>query len=145
MLRFIFFVTLLLGSSGYHSEANPIPRKLSIYEIAEMKTGTSAKILRAIAIVESGENDSAIGDDGVSIGRFQWNTKFLPWFWQKYGYFDPRDGQMAAIRAGQLFADNLKILGSHDLAIAAHKQGPTGVKKYGPCLWYVRKVKGAER
>lgn len=117
------------------------PDRLSIYEKAEIITGTSSAILKGIARTESGECDNAIGDDGISVGRFQWNTKCLPYFWAKYGYFDPHDGFMSAVRTGQLYQDNLKILGSRDLAIAAHKQGPTGVKKHGPCQWYVERVR----
>jgi hypothetical protein len=148
-IPFLVLIVCMVPLFGYakqdaeYQETIPARAKeaLSIYEVAELITGTSAEILRGIAKTESDERDDAIGDDGISIGRFQWNKKYLPYFWSKYGYFDPHDGLMSAIRAGQLFQDNLKILGSQDLAISAHKQGPTGVKKHGPCKWYVEKVR----
>jgi hypothetical protein len=43
-----------------------------------------------------------------------------------------------------LYLDNLKILKVSDFAVAAHYQGPTGVKRNGPNWGYVYKVMGKE-
>jgi hypothetical protein len=37
--------------------------------------------------------------------------------------------------------DNLVRLGDIDKAIAAHRQGVNGVRKYGASEWYVNRVK----
>lgn len=113
---------------------------LSPYEWAEAITGTPATILQAIARTESNERDDVSGDGGISLGRFQINETFRAWRVEKYGYYDPTDPYSAAVLAGRIYAYNLGRLGDPSLAIAAHRQGTTGVERNGPTWWYVERV-----
>ena len=110
------------------------------YEWAEAITGTPATILQAIARTESNERDDVPGDGGVSLGRFQINETFRDWRVKKYGDYDPTDPYSAAVIAGKKYQDSIAILGSPELAIAAHRQGIQGVLDNGPTMWYVERV-----
>ena len=121
-------------------DAAPKRGMMTPYEWGEAVTGTSADTLKALAVVESGENDSAIGDDGVSLGRFQINETYREWNVSTFGDYDPSDPYSAAVLAGQLYQYNRARLGTHYRAIAAHRQGARGVKKNGPSHWYVERV-----
>ena len=59
----------------------------------------------------------------------------------KYGEYDPHNSLDSVIIAGFLFMDNLNRLGDVDKAIAAHRQGVSGVKEHGDTEWYVKRVK----
>lgn len=132
----------MLSSSRPQDEKVALPKKdKTIYEIAEEITGAPSHILRGIAITESGEDDTAIGDDGISKGRMQLNESYHAERAKKYGEYDPFDPLESAIIAGYLYVDNLKRLGSSDLAIAAHRQGVNGVRRYGGSNWYIKRVK----
>ena len=113
---------------------------LSPYAWAEAVTGAPATILRATARTESGENDDAVGDGGISRGRFQINETFREWRVSRYGDYDPCDPYSAAVIAGRIYVDNLARLGDQELAIAAHRQGADGVERNGPTQWYVERV-----
>lgn len=113
---------------------------LSPYAWAEAITGAPATILQATARTESGENDDAVGDGGISLGRFQLNETFREWRVGRYGDYDPHDPYSAAVIAGRIYVDNLARLGDPALAIAAHRQGAGGVERNGPTLWYVERV-----
>lgn len=113
----------------------------SVYDVAEMATGTPAKILKAIAKVESEENDKATGDGGKSKGRMQLNEKWRAYRVGKYGHYDPRDPQDSVMLSAIIFQEHLNILGSVDAAIAAHNQGLASVQQNGIYYTYVKKVK----
>lgn len=110
------------------------------YAWAEAITGAPATILQATARTESGERDDAIGDGGVSRGRFQINETFREWRVDRYGDYDPHDPYGAAVIAGRIYVDNLARLRDPALAIAAHRQGAGGVEHNGPTRWYVERV-----
>ena len=110
------------------------------YEWAEAITGTPATILRAIARAESNERDDVPGDGGISLGRFQINETFRDWRVSRYGDYDPTDPYSAAVIAGRKYQDSIAILGSPELAIAAHRQGIQGVLDNGPTMWYIERV-----
>ena len=110
------------------------------YAWAEAITGAPATILQATARTESGERDDAIGDGGISRGRFQLNELYRSWRVSRYGDYDPCDPYSAAVIAGRIYVDNLARLGDPELAIAAHRQGAGGVERYGPTRWYVERV-----
>lgn len=138
-LSFLFF-----SSSAVLQEKFSIKEKIekkTIYEIAEEQTGAPAWILEGIAMAESGGINLAIGDGGKSKGLMQLNESYRKERVQKYGEYDPFDPLESLIISGKLYIDNLKLLGSEDLAIAAHRQGVSGVRKYGPSYWYIKKVK----
>ena len=142
----LLFVLLPIQSSVIDrrinvSNENSEIEVLSVYEVAEIITGAPANILRAIAITESNENDDAVGDDGISRGRMQLNELYHNERVMKYGEYNPYDSLESVIIAGFLFMDNLVRLGDIDKAIAAHRQGVNGVRKYGASEWYVNRVK----
>lgn len=114
--------------------------QMTPYAWAEAITGAPATILQATARTESGENDDAIGDGGVSRGRFQINETFREWRVGRYGDYDPHDPYSAAVIASRIYVDNLTRLGDPTLAIAAHRQGANGVERNGPTRWYVERV-----
>lgn len=110
------------------------------YAWAEAITGAPATILRATARTESGESDEAIGDGGISLGRFQLNELYRDWRISRYGDYDPCEPYSAAVIAGRIYVDNLARLRDPTLAIAAHRQGAGGVERNGPTRWYVERV-----
>ena len=143
----VLLVFLLLLQSSSVNNRNKILNDgtvievLSVYEVAELITGAPANILKAIAIIESNENDDAVGDDGISRGRMQLNELYHDERVMKYGEYDPHNSLDSVIIAGFLFMDNLNRLGDVDKAIAAHRQGVSGVKEHGDTKWYVQRVK----
>jgi hypothetical protein len=148
MTRLLIPLTLavLTSASAAYSTRIPhirrIPDRLTVYEIAEITTGASSAVLRGLARAESDEMDCAVGDDGHSIGRYQWHDAYLQWYRDRYGDFDPRDPLLSSVRAGQNLVDNAAALGCVELAIAAHRQGAQGVRDDGPSEWYVDRVLG---
>ncbi len=138
---FLLLPFFLCGSTIYKKQLPII--QLSIYEIAEQVTGAPANILKAIAIVESNENDSAIGDDGISMGRMQINELYREERVSKYGDYNPFDALDSVILSGHIYMANFNIFKDHDKAIAAHRQGRRGVLKYGATKWYVDRVRNA--
>ena len=143
----VLLVFLLLLQSSSVNNRNKILNDgtvievLSVYEVAELITGAPANILKAIAITESNENDDAVGDDGISRGRMQLNELYHDERVMKYGEYNPFNSLESVVIAGFLFMDNLVRLGDIDKAIAAHRQGVNGVRKYGASEWYVNRVK----
>lgn len=137
---------LLLQSSSVNNRnkilnGGTVIEVLSVYEVAELITGAPANILKAIAITESNENDDAVGDDGISRGRMQLNELYHDERVMKYGEYDPHNSLDSVIIAGFLFMDNLNHFGDVDKAIAAYRQGVSGVKEHGVTEWYVKRVK----
>jgi len=97
-------------------------------------------ILKGIARTESGERDRAIGDDGISLGRMQLNSRFAVERYWKYGDFNPFDAEDAVRITSCIYQENLKKLGDPYAAIAAHRLGVTGVREHGYGDWYVMRV-----
>lgn len=114
--------------------------ELSIFQIASALTGCPEAVLRGIAFAESSMNPDAIGDGGDSLGMFQINERFRDERVEKYGEYDPFCPLESAILTGRLYMDNLRRLGSQELAIAAHRQGVSGVRNNGAAQWYVERV-----
>jgi hypothetical protein len=138
-------LAVLTSASAAYSPRIPhvqrIPDRLTVYEIAEITTGASSVVLKGIAHAESCEQDNGpAGDNGHSVGRYQWHDAYLQWYRDRYGDFDPRDPLMSSVRAGQNLVDNTASLGCVELAIAAHRQGAQGVRDDGPSAWYVDRV-----
>lgn len=135
---------ILMCSSSKPQEKKVLlpPMNKTIYEIAEEITGAPAHILRGIAIAESREDDTAIGDDGISKGRMQLNENYHAERAKKYGEYNPFNPLDSVVISGYIYMENLRRLGDSDLAIAAHRQGVDGVRKYGATKWYIDRVKG---
>lgn len=113
---------------------------LALYLTACAGTIVDPGLLRAMAIVESGERDDAVGDDGVSVGRFQLNETFHAERARLYGEYDARDPDEAGRIAARILEDNYRRLGFWALAIASYRQGVTGVQRDGPSAWYIDRV-----
>lgn len=118
-----------------------INREYTTYEIASILTGCPVEILEGIAFAESTFDQYAIGDDGISLGRFQINEKYHAYNAATYGEYNPMCPLDSAILTGKIYMADLKALGSVDKAIAAHNQGRAGVRANGPGVEYVRRVK----
>jgi hypothetical protein len=112
-----------------------------IFIDAEKVTGCPAEILRGIAGTESHFTVTAVGDKGQSHGMFQLHSRWHDSRVEKYGEFDPFDPADAAIIAGYIIQENLSLFGG-DLrkAIAAYRQGFTGVNQNGVIIQYVDAV-----
>jgi hypothetical protein len=121
------------------------PDRLSIYEKAEIITGTSSSIIRGIAFAESSYKTKVKHRDPLDKGMFglHEDESYHRERAVKWGEYDAENPQGAALIAGYLYQENLRILKDADLAIAAHYQGPTGVKRNGPALWYIERVRTA--
>jgi hypothetical protein len=119
-------------------ESVVIEPPVDCFEYAESVTGFSAEILRGIAATESHFRVKAIGDDGMSFGMFQLHSRWYESRVEKWGEFDPADPFESAVVAGRIMQENL-IAFNGDLrrAIAAYKQGITGVNRNGVTEWYV--------
>ncbi len=131
---------LLCGSSIYSAPPPQAQRRaasVSIYDGYK----TPAAILRGIARAESDEIDSAIGDDGISIGRMQLNERFHAPRAAAWGEYDPRNPFDAIRIADHILQVNFRALGSWNLAIAAYRQGVDGVRRNGPARWYIERVR----
>jgi len=112
----------------------------SLYERAVEGTRVPPGLLRSIAIVESRELDTVIGDDGISLGRFQLNENFRAWREARWGKHNPLEPLQAGRVAARILEYNYRALGRWDCAIAAYRQGVDGVRRGGPTWWYVKRV-----
>ena len=145
-LLFALPLALLLASvAPYRPAPSVIPARsresLTVYSLASIITGAPEEMLRGIAFAESGGRDSAIGDGGESIGRFQLREVYHEARAAAWGEYDPRDPCEAAIIAGRILMSNFAQLGDMDLAVAAYRQGVEGVRRDGATGWYVAKVR----
>ena len=87
-------------------------------------------VLARTAYRESGFNPNEIGDNGTSIdlGMFQFNNRYLGWFCEKYGEFDPMNPYEAVEVAAQHLAWLHEQTGNWPDAIAAWNCGLTRCK-----------------
>ena len=112
-----------------------------LFDKAEAVTGVPAEILRGIAAAESDFRRAVIGDYGYSLGMFQLHKNWHEYRVAKWGEFDPFNPYEAAIIAGRILARNLAAFnGDWHKAIAAYRQGVTGVRRNGATAWYVERV-----
>jgi hypothetical protein len=111
---------------------------LDPFDYAESVTDVPAELLRGIAAIESDFDIYAVGDDGLSHGMFQLHNRWHDSRVEKWGDFNPNDPYESAVIAGWIMQDNLKAFdGDLRKAIAAYKQGVTGVNRNGVIEWYV--------
>ena len=143
-LLYILAIMPLLAVAPYKVPPPSMARcpEPTLYKLAEAVTGAPAEILQGIARAESGECDSAIGDNGESLGRFQLREIYHESRAKAWGNYDPRNPTQAAVIAGHILMDNFKQLGNMDLAIMAYRQGIGGVLRDGGTIWYLQRVKG---
>lgn len=117
---------------------NPGP---DLYTLMQKRTGVPNWLLYGIRMTESGGDNNAIGDDGISLGSMQINERYRPDRETLCGYkYDPFDIYDALYVAALILKQNSKSL-SGDLLIASYRQGVTGVKRNGnTSSWYVKRV-----
>lgn len=113
-------------------------------EAAECKTGAPRLIVSGIKQAESSGKPNPRHRIKTVKGSYGLDERYHAERERKYGAYDPFDPYDGAYITGRLYADNLRILKLSDFAVAAHYQGPTGVKRNGPIWSYVYKVMGRE-
>ena len=91
-------------------------------------------------MAESDETDSATGDDGAGIGRFQLNERFRAERVRLYGEYDPRDPRQAGRIAAQILQAHYARFGTWQLALTAYNAGAGYAIKRGIRWAYVNRV-----
>ncbi|MDP9798048.1 cell wall-associated NlpC family hydrolase [Catenuloplanes nepalensis] len=115
-----------------------------LFTQAAAKHGVPAKLLAAVAKVESGYNPKAVSPAGA-----QGLMQLMPSTARGLGVDDAFDPKQAIEGAAKLLKSNLKEFKSLDLALAAYNAGGGAVKKYdgippfAETQAYVPKVKAA--
>ncbi|MFI5840608.1 transglycosylase SLT domain-containing protein [Catenuloplanes sp. NPDC051500] len=115
-----------------------------LFTQAAAKHGVPAKLLAAVAKVESGYNPRAVSPAGA-----QGLMQLMPSTARGLGVHDPLDPKQAIDGAARLLKSNLREFKSLDLALAAYNAGGGAVKKYdgippfAETQAYVPKVKAA--
>jgi hypothetical protein len=97
----------------------------SLFNQAAAKHGVSAKLLAAVAKVESGYNPRAVSPAGA-----QGLMQIMPATAAGLGV-DPLDPTQAVDGAARILAGNLREFGSVPLALAAYNAGGGAVRKHG--------------
>lgn len=134
------------SSAQYLVQPNPAPFNIepqewpSVYEIACQGTIVPPAILRAIAMVESGEDDAAVSRDGLDIGRMQLREVYHAERARRWGEYDPRSPAESARIAARILEADYLFLGSWPLAISAYNQGRAKTIRVGIRAKYLEKV-----
>lgn len=110
--------------AGYFKRDLPEKVKKIIKEVAE-KFMLPARVLEAIAIAESGGNQSAVSPKGA-IGVMQ----LMP-YTAKYLGVNPYDIKQNILGGAMYFKKQLDRFGSVPLALAAYNAGPVAVEEWG--------------
>jgi hypothetical protein len=130
-----------IESSVEIPELNSVAEPADCFDYAELVTGFPAEILRGIAATESHFKVKAVGDGGMSFGMFQLHSRWHESRAEKWGEFDPADPFESAVIAGRIMQENLIAFnGDLRMAIAAYRQGVSGVLRRGATQWYVDDV-----
>lgn len=120
----------------------PPPAPLTIYERAVMGTPVPARLLRAVAIVESNERDDAVGPDGHDKGRMQLRELYHAERAALYGQeYDPHNPVHSTRIAALILADHYTRFGRWDYALSAYNKGAGGVLSTGLAYQYLAKIK----
>lgn len=124
----------------------PPPAPLTLYERAVMGTPVPARLLRAVAIVESGERDDAIGPDGHDKGRMQLRELFHDERAALYGQdYDPHNPIQSTRIAALILDSHFGYYGNWNYSLSAYNKGRTGTLKTGLAHSYIKKVRGVYR
>lgn len=142
-LAAVILSALCISSAPYRAPAPiqaPTERALTLYESATVGTDIPPDLLRAIAIVESGEDDGAVGDGGKSRGRFQINERFRAERVRLYGDYDPHiPAQSSRVAAGILQA-HFERFGNWPLALTAYNAGARYTRNNGRLPGYIGRI-----
>ena len=115
---------------------------LTIYDIASAITGAPAEILQGFHFAESSYGLNVNHPNQFDRGEFGLHeteaihTERA----KKWGEYNPDCPLQSAIIAGYIYMEHLEVLGNQEDAIAAYKQGRTGLKRDGRADWYVKRV-----
>jgi len=119
----------------------PPPAPLTIYERAVMGSPVPARLLRAVAIVESGERDDAIGPDGHDKGRMQLRELYHTERAELYGQdYDPHNPVHATRIAALILAGHFERFGDWRMALSAYNKGADRVLKTGLAVRYLKLI-----
>jgi hypothetical protein len=144
MVMKMIITLLMLVSSLLAQKKGP-----GIEELDELRV-KHAEFLQALATVESGGKDSAVGDDGKAIGRYQvWET-----YWSDAVAFAPAIGGKYSDCTDKVYAERVlmayflrygkKAMGRQDYEVLSriHNGGQAGAKRKAT-LPYWKKVQKA--
>lgn len=135
---------LCLSSSIYRKPSVEIveivPIVQTIYKSATIGTDIQPDLFRALAMVESAEDDSAIGDGGFSRGRFQINEQYRDERVRLYGDYDPHDPVQSARVAALILQAHYDHFGNWPLALTAYNAGATYAKQNGRRMAYINHI-----
>jgi soluble lytic murein transglycosylase-like protein len=146
MRLIITILSALCLSSAIYREpipesVEPAPSELTLYERAVMGTPVPARLLRAVAIVESGERDDAIGPDGHDKGRMQLRELYHAERAALYGQdYNPHNPVHATRIAALILAGHFERFGDWRLALSAYNKGAGEVLQTGLAVRYLKLI-----
>ena len=117
--------------------------RLTIYETAEIVTGTKADILRGLCYAESAMGRKLKHSDPLDKGFF--GLREPPEYHKerarKWGEYDPHNPSDSAVIAGHIYMEAYQYFGGDkDKALTAYHRGISWTKKHGIDWKYVAKV-----
>lgn len=142
-MKLALLLSAILAAKAYAPPDTmpPPPAPLTLYERAVMGTPVPARLLRAVAIVESGERDYAIGPDGHDKGRMQLRELYHAERSALYGQdYDPHNPVHSTRIAALILADHYARFGRWDYALSAYNKGAGGVLSTGLAYKYLQKI-----
>ena len=106
--------------------------------------GVPVRILAGVAFAESSFRPDPEHPDPLDRGMFglHESAKIRAERVAKHGAYDPLDPGTAAIVAARILAEHRANFGDWSHAIAAYRQGASGVRRDGIEWWYVERVRG---
>lgn len=112
--------------------------------LAASVCGVPVRILAGVAFAESSFRPDPAHPDPLDRGMFglHESEEIRAERVAKYGEYDPLDPGMAAIVAARILAEHRANFGDWSRAIAAYRQGASGVRREGVEWWYVERVRG---
>jgi len=111
--------------------------------LAASVCGVPVRILAGVAFAESSFRPDPAHADPLDRGMFglHESTDIRAERVAKYGEYDPLDPGTAAIVAARILAEHRVNFGDWSRAIAAYRQGASGVRRDGIGWWYVERVR----
>jgi hypothetical protein len=124
----------LAGCSSHYPSRSPEPYQYigphaGAIHAASEATGVPERILVGVMMAESSGRHLAVSPDGLDHGLFQLRVLYHDERAKRWGPFDPFDPGESALIAARIIAADRAALGDWRLAVAAYKQGRSGVKR----------------
>lgn len=142
-MKLALLLSAILALPAYASpDTTPIPpAPLTLYERAVMGTPVPARLLRAVAIVESNERDDAIGPDGHDKGRMQLRELYHAERAALYGQdYDPHNPVHATRIAALILSGHFERFRDWRLALSAYNKGAGRVLQTGLAVRYLELI-----